>query len=149
MGMIEIRRASLEDETLVLGHYSCLVSRQRTGVWAVDQAASSGVYRKIVTDPELGVIIVAVEGPDILGVISLSFPVAVRSGGRYARIEEYIVDEKARGKGVGTRLLDAAIIEASNVGCYDLQVNNPSALGKPLYMKKGFVDGGEYWRKKL
>ncbi len=147
--MIEIRRASLGDEASVLELYSRLVSRQRKGIWAVDQDAGVAIYRQIVEDPDLGVILVAVEDSDMLGVISLSYPVAVKSGGRYARIEEYIVDDKARGKGVGTSLLDAAIKEASKAGCYDLQVNNPSDLGKPLYLRQNFVEGGDYMKLKL
>ena len=92
---------------------------------------------------------VAEEGEEILGVISLSYPVAIRCSGPYARIEEYIVDEKSRGKGIGGLLLDAVINEARSMGCFDLQVNNPSDLGRPLYMKRCFEDGGEYMRLKL
>lgn len=91
----------------------------------------------------------AIEGEEILGVISLSYPVAIRCSGPYARIEEYIVDEANRGKGIGSMLLKAAIKEARNMGCFDLQVNNPSDLGRPLYLGEGFEGGGDYMRLKL
>ena len=107
------------------------------------------VFRNIVENPSLGVILVAQEGDELLGVISLSYPVAIRCSGPYARIEEYIVDETNRGKGIGGLLLDAAIKEARNMGCFDLQVNNPSELGRPLYLKRCFEDGGDYMRLKL
>lgn len=147
--MVLFRKATPEDAVQVFTLFSRLESRKRTGKWNVNQATGKDVYHRILANPELGVIIVAVDGEDLLGVITLSYPVAIRSSGKYARIEEYIVDEKARGKGVGSGLLASAIDTASSSGCYDLQVNNPSDLGKAVYAKQGFIDGGEYWRKKL
>ncbi len=144
-----VRKATASDEKQVLGLFSKLTSRQRTDAYKVDQSVSPEIYRLIIGNPKLGVILVAELDAVILGVISLSYPVAIRCGGSYARIEEYIVDESSRGMGVGGGLLDAAIAEAGDVGCFDLQVNNPSDLGKPLYSKRGFLDGGEYWRLKL
>ena len=146
---VTIRRAVLSDEEQVMELFSRLESRQRTDEYKVDQSKSPEIYQRIVNNPSIGVIIVAELESKLLGVISLSYPVAIRCGGPYARIEEYIVDEASRGMGLGSKLLDAAIIEAKKVNCFDLQVNNPSDLGKPLYSKRGFVDGGEYWRLKL
>lgn len=147
--LVVIRRATLGDEEQVLKLFSKLPSRNRTDEYKVDQTLGSSIYHQILETPTLGVIIVAEMGSKILGVITLSYPVAVRSGGHYARIEEYIVDEESRGMGIGGKLLDKAIREAENIGCFDLQVNNPSMLGKPLYTRRGFHDGGEYWRLKL
>lgn len=138
----------MADEGAIMELFSRLISRQRTGEWAVDKEAGVDVYRRIIYDPELGVILVAEES-SILGVISLSYPVAVKCGGKYARIEEFIVDEKARGKRVGSMLLVAAINSAQKAGCYDMQVNNPSDLGKPLYLRQSFVEGGDYMKLKL
>jgi len=147
--MIEYRLATPQDEAQVFRLFSRLDSRQRTDKWIVNQATGISVFHKVLGTPELGVIILAVEGDSVLGVISLSYPVAIRCSGKYARLEEYIVDEKFRGRGIGTGLLMAAINTASSAGCYDLQVNNPSVLGKVVYSKIGFIEGGEYWRKKL
>jgi len=147
--MIKYRFATPQDETQVFRIFSRLDSRQRTDEWVVNQATGISVFHKILGDPELGIIIVAVEGDRVHGVISLSYPVAIRCSGKYARLEEFIVDEDARGRGIGTELLEAAINAASSAGCYDLQVNNPSVLGKAVYSKLRFIEGGEYWRKKL
>ena len=147
--MTLIRRAILEDESKVFDLFSRLTSRQRTDQYQVDQKTGHPVFRRIIENPELGVILVAQDGDTILGVISLSYPIAIRCSGPYARIEEYIVDESSRGRGIGGMLLEAAINEARNMGCFDLQVNNPSDLGRPLYLKQCFEDGGEYMRLKL
>ena len=147
--MTLIRRALLEDESKVFDLFSRLTSRQRTDKYRVDQKTGHLIYRRIIENPELGVILVAQEGETLLGVISLSYPLAIRCSGPYARIEEYIVDEASRGKGIGRMLLDSAIKEAQANGCFDIQVNNPSDLGLPLYMKREFEEGGDYMRLKL
>jgi len=126
-----------------------LPSRSLTDEYQVDQKTGVEVYRKLHSDPRLGVILVAEEDGKLIGSITLSYPLAIRCSGPYARIEEYIVDEVARGKGIGTQLLEAAIDEATGMGCFDLQVNNPSDLGKPLYDAHGFKAGGDYMRLKL
>lgn len=144
-----IRKATYADEIQVLDLFSRLSSRHRTDEYKVDQTLSSSIYCQILENPILGIILVAEIDSKLLGVITLSFPVAIRSGGCYARIEEYIVDEASRGMGIGGKLLDHAIKEAKLMNCFDLQVNNPSDLGKPLYTRRGFHAGGEYWRLKL
>jgi GNAT superfamily N-acetyltransferase len=144
-----IRRARIDDEPQVFNLFSRLTSRKRTDQYRVDQKTGPSIYRRIIENPDLGVILVAEDIEKILGVITLSYPVAIRCSGPYARIEEYIVDEANRGRGIGGMLLDAAIKEARKMNCFDLQVNNPSELGRPLYLNRGFEDGGEYMRLKL
>ena len=144
-----VRRAQKKDEPQVFELFSRLTSRHRTDQYRVNQETGHRIYHKIIENPDLGVILVAEEEDRILGVISLSYPVAIRCSGHYARIEEYIVDESCRGRGLGGLLLDAAIAEARGMGCFDLQVNNPSDLGRPLYLRQGFEDGGDYMRLKL
>ncbi|MBW1812791.1 MAG: GNAT family N-acetyltransferase [Deltaproteobacteria bacterium] len=76
------------------------------------------------------------------------FPVesedAIRCGGKYSCIEEFIVDEKGRGKGIGGQLIKNAIEEARSRGCYELQVNRPSESGYPVYMSHGWKDLGKH-----
>lgn len=117
--------------------------------YSVNQKTGIPIYRKIINNSDLGLILVAEDEEKIVGVITLSYPVAIRCSGSYARIEEYIVDEFVRGRGIGGMLLDAAIKEAEENGCYDMQVNNPSELGLPLYIRRDFKDGGNYMRLKL
>jgi GNAT superfamily N-acetyltransferase len=144
-----IRKALPEDEIQVFHLFSKLSSRKRKEEYTVNQETGFPVYRKIINNSNLGVILVAEDKEKIVGVITLSYPIAIRCSGPYARIEEYIVDEFIRGRGIGGMLLDAAIKEAEENGCYDIQVNNPSDLGLPLYIKRGFKDGGNYMRLKL
>ena len=84
----------------------------------------------------------AEEASEIVGVMTLGYSYVLRFGGTYAMIEEFIVSEKMRGKGIANRLLQAAIEEARNAGCPELQVNGPSPLGHPVYLRNGFHDAG-------
>ena len=74
-----------------------------------------------------------------MGLISLSYPIAVRCGGIYACIEEFIVSEKARGKGAGSRLLEAAKRKAAQMGCHEVQVNRPSEMTRSTFTMDGRI----------
>jgi GNAT superfamily N-acetyltransferase len=54
---------------------------------------------------------------------------ALRFGGPYAMIEEFLVAESQRGKGLARPLLAAARAEAERRGCRESQVNGPSPEG--------------------
>ena len=144
-----IRRANADDEQQVFKLFEKLPSRSRSDEYRVDQKTGVAIFRRILSAPTMGIILVAEKEGKLLGCITLSYPLAIRCSGHYARIEEYIVDEAARGRGIGTDLLEAAIEEAKKMECFDLQVNNPSDLGKPLYDSHGFKASGDYWRLKL
>jgi hypothetical protein len=83
------------------------------------------------------------------GLITLSFPGAIRFRGPYASVEEFIVTEKGREKGVEGKLIKAALEEGSSKGCYELVVNNPCESGYPIYLKYGLVDIGRHLKIKL
>jgi hypothetical protein len=46
-------------------------------------------------------------------------------------------------------LLNAAIDEAKKQGCFEIQVNNPSELGYPLYIRASMKDVGKHLKMKL
>ena len=74
---------------------------------------------------------------------------SIRCAGVYTCIEEFITSERVRGKGIGGQLLEAAITEAVSKDCYEIQVNNPSQLGYPLYMHHGFGDIGKHLKMEI
>jgi GNAT superfamily N-acetyltransferase len=144
---MNIRKATLEDETQVLALLKQLLtsSGEASESWDGDPAP----IRRILENPELGSILVADDNGEIAGLTTLSFPFAIRCNGRYTCIEENIVDAKHRGKGVGGTLLKAAIAEAKAQGCDELQVNNPSEMGYPLYIRHDLKDNGKCLRIRL
>jgi GNAT superfamily N-acetyltransferase len=96
-----------------------------------------------------GCIFVAEEGGEIVGVITLGYSYVLRFGGNYAMIEEFIVSERMRGKGIANQLIQTAIQEARRMGCPELQVNGPSPLGRPVYIRNGFHEAGLHMKIQL
>jgi predicted N-acetyltransferase YhbS len=144
--MIKIRLARLADEEAVLVLLSQFPNKDLLN-W--DKEASGKAFRKIVHNSDLGTVFIAEEEGAVLGVLTLSYPTAVRCGGIYTCIEEFIVDENGRGKGIGGSLMKAALIEASSRGCFELQVNDPSPAGYPVYLKYGLKDIGKHLKIKI
>ncbi len=112
--------------------------------YPIRQSRSAEAFRRIIEKKTSGTILVAAEDGDLLGLITLSCPMAVRCGGIYACIEEFVVSVRARGKGAGSRLLEAAKQKAAEMGCYEIQVNRPSELGYPVYIRHGWKDLGKH-----
>jgi GNAT superfamily N-acetyltransferase len=78
---------------------------------------------------------------EVLGVITSSYISAIRYGGEYARLEELIVDDKARGTGAGMALLKAAIAEAHRHGCSLVTLYSRETT-RAFYEKAGFRYAG-------
>ena len=134
-----------------------------------DQAKTIGLLKQFPPDPELpqvnwddaahafatlaegrrGCIFVAEEGGDIVGVVPLGYSYVLRFGGTYAMIEEFIVSEKMRGRGIASQLIQTAMQEARRMGCPELQVNGPSPLGRPVYLRNGFHEAGLHMKIQL
>ena len=143
--MVDIRKATLNDETRVIE----LIKEFPEGEIVIDWNKAAAAFREIIKDPDKGIIFVAEEDGTVAGVVTMSFPFATRCAGRYSCLEEVIVGEQLRGKGIGGKLLEAAIAEATEKGCYELQVNRPSEMGYPVYLRHGFLDLGKHLNLRL
>ena len=137
---MHVRRVVAEDEKDIFN----LLKQFPVEDQMYDWRKGVGTFQSILENPELGSVFVADEDGDILGVITLSYPTAIRCQGKYSCIEEFIVDEKGRGKGIGGKLIETAIEEARSKGCYELQVNRPSESGYPVYIRHGWKDLGKH-----
>jgi len=146
--MINIHRATIEDENRVISLLQQLISPS-SEYSTLDRQTASATFRQIVTNEEKGTMLLAEQDGEAVGLITLSYPVALRCGGVYTCIEEFIVSEQARGKGVGGQLFEVAVAEATDKGCFELQVNNPSEMGYPLYLRHGMKDVGKHLNLKL
>lgn len=95
-----------------------------------------------------GTVIVAEEEGLVLGVISMSFNLAIRYATAYAQIEELVVDEAARGKQVGAILVRAALAEATRRDCNEIGLY-PREETRAFYEKLGFKYVGVELRQAL
>jgi ribosomal protein S18 acetylase RimI-like enzyme len=100
---------------------------------------SEGELREIVASPGSTLFVARDDGGSVVGMLTL---VTYRiPTGLNAVIEDVVVDETARGAGAGTKLVEAAIKEASRRGArhVDLTSRPSREAANQLYQKMGFA----------
>jgi GNAT superfamily N-acetyltransferase len=100
---------------------------RRLGYWLRDRASQ---------------ILLAVCDGTVVGCLSLHAVPYLERTGRWARIESFIIDEAARGSGVGTTLLAAAEELAREWGCLSVEVTSSRTRedAHAFYRKAGYTD---------
>src|SRR5436305_14662287 len=93
-----------------------LVAQLREHRVQTPEAKIASAVRGLLRHPERGRILVAVEGGRPVGVAALSFARPLEYADRSAWLEELYVEPAARGRGIGTRLLRAALRVAAEAG---------------------------------
>jgi GNAT superfamily N-acetyltransferase len=79
---------------------------------------------------------------------SVSYNLGLRFGGENAQLEELIVSEAARGRNVGSALVEAAVDEARRHGCHEIGLYAVER-NRPFYEKHGFRYAGPELRRSL
>ncbi|MEM7425877.1 MAG: GNAT family N-acetyltransferase [Pseudomonadota bacterium] len=97
---------------------------------------------------ERGCVLLAEDETGTLGLVTASFNLALRYDGEYAQVEELIVTEAARGKGVGGKLVCAVIEAARERGCIEVGLY-AVPRNQPFYEKMGFSYAGPDMRMTL
>jgi len=95
----------------------------------------------IISNPELGIILLARHSGKVVGMVSLLFSISTALGGRVAMLEDMVVLPDKRGLGIGSELLNAAIKTARDSGCLriTLLTDSDNELAHTFYEKHGFV----------
>lgn len=103
------------------------------------EAQSRGLAR-IISSPEIGLIVVARQDNQIIGMVNLLFTISTALGDRVALLEDMVVSPNARGSGVGSRLLEQAIQFARLNGCkrITLLTDSTNESAQRFYQKHGF-----------
>ena len=89
----------------------------------------------------MGRLFVLTRGVNILGMVSLLFTISTAEGGKAAWLEDLVVRPDHRDKGLGTRLLRAAIDWARKDGLtrITLLTDADNAHARRLYLRLGFA----------
>jgi GNAT superfamily N-acetyltransferase len=117
MSNTRVRFGTPADESRVFTLLTALMEGELVGESPIEQSSQArAAYRNLLTSDRGSVIVFEIDG-EVLGVVTCSYVTAIRYGGDYARMEELIVDDRARGTGAGKILVNAAIAEARRRGC--------------------------------
>ncbi len=97
--------------------------------------------KNIINDPGIGNIFVLKDKEVVIGMVSLLYTVSTALGGRVAILEDLILGTDQRGKGNGTKLLEAAIDFAKQRGCLRITLLTDPTNHRAIqfYQQHGFV----------
>lgn len=135
---MKITRAKISDIPALCELLSILFSQEAE--FKPNHEAQSRGLSKIINNPEIGTILIARQGRQVIGMVNLLYTVSTALGERVALLEDMVVSPNTRGSGVGSLLLEQAIDFARTNGCKRITLltdsNNESA--QHFYQKHGF-----------
>ena len=106
-----------------------------------DETRTPAALARLLADENLGRVWIAEDDErHALGYLALCFGYSLEFLGRDAFVDELYVDERVRGKGVGTALLEAAEAACAElgVGALHLEVDHTNPRAHALYRRFGF-----------
>jgi GNAT superfamily N-acetyltransferase len=134
-----IETATLDDINALCDLLTILFSQEAE--FKPDRQAQQTGLQAIISNPELGIILLARHNDKVVGMVSLLFSISTALGGRVAILEDMVVLPDKRGLGIGSALLTAAISTARDSGCQriTLLTDSDNAIARGFYEKHGFV----------
>ncbi|MBU2720863.1 GNAT family N-acetyltransferase [Acidithiobacillus ferridurans] len=105
-----------------------------------DHEAQRRGLARILSNPEIGLIVVARQDSQVIGMVNLLYTVSTALGERVALLEDMVVSPAARSAGVGSRLLEQAIQFARLNGCkrITLLTDRANESAQRFYQRHGF-----------
>lgn len=138
--METIERAASDDVPQLVVLLGALFAQEAD--FAVDPEKQRRGLQLIIDSPDAGVIFVAREAREVVGMVSLLFTISTAEGGPAAWLEDMVVRHDRRGSGLGSRLLGHAIEYARTRGLSRITVltdkGNSGAIR--FYERSGFVE---------
>ncbi len=143
---MNIRLAKFEDKE----HCSELLNVLSEASPNSNDIFDSGIFNDLISNKR-GSLLIAEEEGKVLGMVSISFNLALRYNGEYCQLEELVVHKEARGKNVGGLLVEEALKLAKNRGCkeFGLYLLESTKHNQSFYEKYGFRKIGEEMRQSL
>ncbi len=145
----DIRHATAADRDVVI---DLLVAQLRDHAIPTPAVDLARTVDALLLRPQRARFLLAVAGGRAIGLAAVSFGWPLEHGGRGAWLEELFVIPEARGRGTGTRLLEAALDVARGQGAVavDLEVERGHERAASLYRRHGFTPlERTRWAKRL
>ncbi|MFT4713780.1 MAG: GNAT superfamily N-acetyltransferase [Candidatus Azotimanducaceae bacterium] len=127
-----------------------LLAELQSATGSKKSPAIEEAFRALLTKKR-GQVVVAEKENLILGMVSVSYNVAMRYGGEYCQLEELIVTPAARGLKLGGLLVQKVIDNAIARGCREigLYLVATTEHNRSFYEKYGFESVGIEMRQRL
>lgn len=137
---VQILKASLEDIPALSELLSELFAQEAE--FEPSPAIQGRGLEQIIKNPKVGLIYVAKVENRIVGMVNLLLTVSTALGSKVALLEDMIVTQEYRCKGIGTGLIKAAIDEAKSMGCkrITLLTDKNNKFAQRFYQRSGFVE---------
>jgi GNAT superfamily N-acetyltransferase len=141
----EVRPARDEDAAAVAAAVAALVAE--LGGSPPPRTAIERETRAHIGDPSLGIVLVAaVEGDGLVGVLTASWARAIQVAGRLLTIEVLWTRREWRDRGVGAALVEALAAAAAAEGAGRVEVGLPRESFTPLRATERFYLGNGFER---
>ena len=134
----DITPATLDDLPALCALLTALFTQEAE--FKPDEAAQRRGLARIIGDDQIGLIVVARQGGQVVGMVNLLYTVSTALGERVALLEDMVVDPLRRGSGLGTTLLQGAIALARQHGCrrITLLTDGDNVAAQRFYEQHGF-----------
>jgi len=139
MNAFNVRLAAQDDVELLCRLLAQLFAQEAE--FSPDPELQAKGLLLILKGQDVGRILLAESGGQIIGMINLLYTVSTALGGRVALLEDMVVDGNFRGLGVGERLLNAGLDQAQADGCLrvTLLTDQDNGRAHSFYERNGFV----------
>ncbi|MBB1486793.1 GNAT family N-acetyltransferase [Oceanospirillum sediminis] len=96
--------------------------------------------RSVIENDNVGDILVARDNGNIVAMVNILYTVSTALGARVGILENMVVSDAVRGSGIGSQLLEQALIFAKEKGCQriTLLTDHDNTLAHTFYQKHGF-----------
>jgi GNAT superfamily N-acetyltransferase len=134
-----IRTASSADIPACIELLGVLFDQEKDFI--ADSGKQADGISLVLDNPEAGRIFISEFDGRVLGMVMLLFTVSTFMGKKVAILEDLVVSPEWRGKGVGSRLIDAAIAYARNTGFgrITLLTDHDNETAHRFYASRGFT----------
>lgn len=134
---ITVRPATEKD---CLAAYSLIAE---LGYPGLSRARFAETFRAVLAHPSMMLIVAEDEAMEIIGLASLSSKPQLRLTSPMVTIDEFVIADRARGRGIGRELLKAVEAMAKKLGArrLELETNRErESYRRGFYVKNGFIE---------
>lgn len=120
-----------------------LLLLQEADFKANDELQKNGL-KLILDNPEKGQLLIAKDGNKVVGMVNLLFTISTALGAKVAILEDMVVNSDYRNQGIGSELIEEAIVSAKESGCkrITLLTDTDNEEAHKFYKHHGFEKSG-------